>query len=240
MRDAAEKLREAGVDTRTLVIHATAPIFRLRVPANEAVARWHQLVSVRDRTQLHPVLLGTEADVREAQPLMDQMAAADVKPILEAASSIDGARLLAQGVVERDPELDPLDESGVDDPQPAADLSITDRISPLVMVLLPTSDPWKAVAHLCAAGGSGWTTPEHVAVHKHWFETHGAELLSFHVRDGYLELRAGRPPSGRDQALALAREHYAYASWLIDGGHLTLGQLAGSLRHSQFWHLSWP
>ena len=70
-----------------------------------------------------------------------------------------------------------------------------------------------------------------------WFERYGAELVG--IDGDTLNLRVQRRPTGRDEALALAREQYHYCPDLVDQGVGTISALASELMASDWWFLWW-
>jgi hypothetical protein len=70
-----------------------------------------------------------------------------------------------------------------------------------------------------------------------WHDRYGAELVSMGADT--VELRVTRRPASRDEALALAREHYAYCSDTVDQGTQDLATLAAMLMASDWWFFWW-
>jgi hypothetical protein len=54
-----------------------------------------------------------------------------------------------------------------------------------------------------------------------------------------VELRVRRRPGSRDEALALAREHYAYCNDTVDQGTKDMATLAANLMGSDWWFFWW-
>jgi hypothetical protein len=77
----------------------------------------------------------------------------------------------------------------------------------------------------------------HVAMLRSWHERYGAELVSMGADT--VELRVKQRPGTRDEALALAREHYAYCNDTVDQGTNDLATLAAILMVSDWWFFWW-
>jgi hypothetical protein len=54
-----------------------------------------------------------------------------------------------------------------------------------------------------------------------------------------VDLRVARRPDTREQALELAREHYAYCNDIVDQGEGTLSPLAACLIADERWNFWW-
>jgi hypothetical protein len=108
------------------------------------------------------------------------------------------------------------------------------------IVKVPTPHSYEAPAYI---GFGGWndcpTDEEHVAVLKYWHDRYGAELFA-QGRD-MLECIVERPPTTREEALALAWEQLSYAFGSL--GEFGIGQtpqdLAAALLNSRHWIFWW-
>lgn len=115
-----------------------------------------------------------------------------------------------------------------------------ERVLPEVAIaLLPIADPAEAPASLAFGNWAGCPEPTvHVAVLTRWRERWGAEVIA--IGEDRIELRVARPPDAPEAALALAREHAAYAPALIGGGTRTLAALAAERLGARSWSFRWP
>ncbi|MBV9993451.1 MAG: DUF4253 domain-containing protein [Alphaproteobacteria bacterium] len=103
------------------------------------------------------------------------------------------------------------------------------------IVLLPAGDWTEAPALLNWGGWNGCPPPEyHVAALRSWRQRYGAELVG--MGGDALNLTVARRPLSRDEALALAREHYLYCSDAVDQ---TLRPLALHLMSDDWWSFWW-
>lgn len=111
----------------------------------------------------------------------------------------------------------------------------------LFIAKVPASRSYEALAHI---GFGGWndcpTDEEHVAVLRYWHERHGANLIA--IGGDMIECTVDRPPSTREQALDLAREHLIYAPGTL-GEFAAQGssvpELAATLLNSRHWLFWW-
>lgn len=106
------------------------------------------------------------------------------------------------------------------------------------LLLLPTDEGAAVPAYL---DWGGWNTcpptEYHVAALRAWRQRYGAELVG--LSGDVMNLRVARRPTTRDEALALAREHYTYCNDIVDQGPGTLAPLAASLMASDWWYFWW-
>ena len=108
----------------------------------------------------------------------------------------------------------------------------------VTILRLPVSDGSEVPALLRWGGWNACPPPEyHVAALRSWRERYGAELVAMGFDT--LELRVRRRPQGRDEALGLARELYAYCPDLVDQGYGTLAPLAANLMADDWWSFWW-
>ncbi len=111
-------------------------------------------------------------------------------------------------------------------------------LSTVYLTVLPTEDWTTIPAYMNWGDWNENPSPEyHVAALRSWRDRYGAELaaLSFDV----LNLRVTRKPQSREEALALAREHYAYCNDIVDQGVETLNHLAKDLMENDWWYFWW-
>jgi hypothetical protein len=104
------------------------------------------------------------------------------------------------------------------------------------LALIPTQD-WTEIPAYLRAGG--WNSvPESdflVSALRSWRDRFGAELVGY--SHDTMNIRVQRPPSSREEALELAREHYLFCSDALN--EVTLKELAALLIESDWWHFWW-
>lgn len=102
----------------------------------------------------------------------------------------------------------------------------------------PTLNGWEVPAYLSWGGWNANPGPEvHVAALKVWNERFGAELVG--ISSDVMNIRVSRLPEGREEAMALAREQYAYCEDIVDQGVETISNLAASLSAAKWWYFWW-
>jgi hypothetical protein len=106
------------------------------------------------------------------------------------------------------------------------------------LLLLPSTIPWHVPALLRLGGSRQCPQTEiHVAVLKSWNQRYGAEIVS--ASSNVVEMRVGRPPKTRDEALKLAREQAVYCGDLVHGKYGSLSALAATLIDAPLWSFTW-
>jgi hypothetical protein len=106
------------------------------------------------------------------------------------------------------------------------------------ILVVPTPNGFEVPAHLRYGAWNECPPSEyHVAMLRSWHDRYGAELISMGADT--VELRVKRRPTSRDEALALAREHYAYCNDTVDQGTQDLATLAAMLMTSDWWFFWW-
>jgi len=143
--------------------------------------------------------------------------------------------LLAGCEGETGPELGDWPQSAPGSPG----LTVAGQPSVKVYIALIPTDDWTTVpAHLNWGGWNANPSPEyHVAALRSWREHHGAELIG--LSGDVMNLRIARAPKTRTEALALAKEHYAYCNDIVDQGLETLSNLAAYLMEADWWFFWW-
>ncbi|MEM9496172.1 MAG: DUF4253 domain-containing protein [Pseudomonadota bacterium] len=106
------------------------------------------------------------------------------------------------------------------------------------IVLIPTDDWTEAPAYLRWGNWNDNPPPEyHVAALRSWRDRYGAELVG--LSHDVMNIRVVNKPGTRDEAVELAREHYAYCSDIVDQGTGTFAPLAASLKANKWWYFWW-
>ncbi len=113
----------------------------------------------------------------------------------------------------------------------------TKRASEVIIVKIPTDNPWEVFAWLPFGGWNECPEPEvMISVGKYWYEKFGAvpAVISHDV----LEF-AAMPVRDRSAAIGLALEQYAFCNDIIDQGFQELSVLADTLTKSSVWYFWW-
>jgi hypothetical protein len=112
------------------------------------------------------------------------------------------------------------------------------RTKEAAVVLVPAAESWHVPAYLDIGGWNACpSSEEHVAIWSYWNRRYDAEAMT--VTQDVVEMRVGRPPLTRDDAIALAREHYIFCEDIVDQGTETIDRLAASLLDSRVWFFWW-
>jgi Domain of unknown function (DUF4253) len=108
----------------------------------------------------------------------------------------------------------------------------------IYIALIPTDDWTTIPAYMRFGDWNDCPSPEyHVAAMRHWRDRYGVELVG--MAFDTLNLTVARPPSTREDAMALAREQYIYCSDIIEQGTQTFSGLAATLLGSDWWFFWW-
>jgi hypothetical protein len=108
----------------------------------------------------------------------------------------------------------------------------------IYIALIPTKDWTEVPAYMRWGGWNACPQPEfHVAALRSWRDRYDVELVGMSFST--LNLLARRPPATREEALALAREQYAYCPDNIDQGVGTYSALAADLMANDWWYFWW-
>ena len=116
---------------------------------------------------------------------------------------------------------------------------LTEKPAPKVDIALIPPDDWTHIpAYLRWGNWNDCPPPEmHVAALRSWRDRYGIELVG--LSSDTMNLRATTRPATRPEALALAREQYAYCTDIIDQGVQTYSTLAASLSSDDWWYFWW-
>ncbi len=106
------------------------------------------------------------------------------------------------------------------------------------IAILPTAEASQAPALLQFGGWNANPPPEHhVAALRSWAERYGAVPVV--ISGDVIELRVSRSPATRDEALALAIEHFRYCEDVVTQGVGTVSALAAALMGGDHWYFWW-
>jgi hypothetical protein len=129
------------------------------------------------------------------------------------------------------------------EPSPWPGLSVAndnngEPLAEVNIAIIPTGDWTTVPAYLRWGNWNACPAPEyHVAALRSWRERYGVELVG--MRFDVMNLTTAKGPNTRQEALALAREQYAYCADIIDQGTGTFSGLAATLMASNWWYFWW-
>jgi Domain of unknown function (DUF4253) len=221
-------------------------IYSAEVPASESAAAWRRSRESARGLGYWPVIFGGQKDANNFKMLLTSPNRVPAAQILEDSAKLDATAVLAA----RFKKSRQLREDRAHGPWPGAPVpsaqfhlptrsSKSDDPDPLITIgLVPTDDPCVVPA---VTGFGGWNecpkASEHVALHRHWQRTYGAELACM-SRD-IIEMSAGRRPSTQKEAIALATEQFLYCPDIVEQGTRTIETLAACLMASELWFFWW-
>lgn len=218
------------------------------------VELWRMVRGVHQHTGLWPFLLTAGADML---PDLVHFAAgeADLGELArgEALDSDDVLREMAAMAAGEDEDDDEagefegeLDESTYDKEVRAVRPAVLDdvdgrlqRDQPHRLALIEAAHGWEIPARLAWSGAANYdlSGAHHLAVLRRWGQRYGAELLTLGFDT--IELLVDRPPAAKDEALAVAREQFAYCPDIVWQGLETIGALAATQARSRLWYFWW-
>ena len=186
-----------------------------------------------ERPGFLPVALGDDAELDAAKETWD----ADERTPEQIVAAAARQRPLSADLEDRrrDPDED-LEVGNWPDTLPTyvERLHQFEALDSVHVVLLPAAEPAEAVAYLKFGDFNGAPTPErHVAVHRIWQAAYGARLVA--CTHDTLTLRVDHGPATPEEALALAREVYAYADFDLND----YSELAADLMVTKLWVFWW-
>ncbi|UNK16343.1 DUF4253 domain-containing protein [Paenibacillus sp. N3/727] len=107
----------------------------------------------------------------------------------------------------------------------------------LIVLILPQESGYEAPLWIPMGGFNECPFPVHQSVViKHWQEEHGIKLLA--VSDDIWVMQTGKPPQTFEEALKLAKEHFIFCSYVLEG-HDSLGDYADYLMKHDVWYFWW-
>ncbi len=115
-----------------------------------------------------------------------------------------------------------------------------DEIQETILFEIPVANPWEVIAWVPMGGWNDCPpADEMMEVCKYWYEKYQAvpAVISHDVMEFYV----GREIEAEDEAMELAKEHYAFCPDRVDQGTETgtIGEVAGSLMQSKVWYFWW-
>jgi Domain of unknown function (DUF4253) len=223
------------------------PIFAFWTPGKDAIEWWRAL-RVHAPSLGHPLLLGSDEDLGRLRDSMNG-GPRDVGLVdaFDPAVWFAGRRTAAYEGME--PEERAQYEESIHGPRPTKpspsnsfvvpfDMKTHEPVERMWIALMPMGESWEAAA---AIGFGAWnecpTPEEHVIVMRYWFERWGAEPIA--ITSDTVEMLVGKPPTSRDEALALAHEHLAYCEDIVTQGVGTIEALAATLLEGHTWFFWW-
>lgn len=239
VRALLERATLGSVRVVRLFDRASTPIYAIMVPGSDAIGLSDRLRHIEHASHL-PLVLGDDWDLR-AHEDATRTTTDPPHAIVERARTFDldawiARRLEGHGALLQHTPAEAWTPRGEERERfrlvrdPALDLP---RPS-VAIALVPTRASAETPAWLAFGNWRGCPEPTvHVAMLHRWHERYGAEVIG--IGRDTIELRVPRPPVEREGAIALAREHVAYAPSLLAGGARSLDDIAASLAGARMW-----
>lgn len=220
-----------------------------------AFSRWRQLRSLMSQTGYWPVILGPQFELESVRQNVASIqfdgwyGSRSIKEILEESQTIDVARWVKEGDVERAlegyaQERERLTQQGVDveeDPwirDPLEDF-LQELSGMVFLALCPTNNCWEVPAFFRFGDFNECPQPStHASVMRYWSEKYGMDLVMM-SRCDWLAFVA-HPPQERADALVLALEHIEYCpEFIAEKWEGNIEALASWLLHASYWSFWW-
>ncbi|HEV2947682.1 MAG TPA: DUF4253 domain-containing protein [Gemmataceae bacterium] len=256
-------LKATGIDATSLGVLCQTPeerLYGLTVRGSEAISVWTALRENLHRIDHWPILVGQDEDTNNLRERVRSRLSVN----LQSADAIDPEDWFEQrhqqfieeieefGYREKNSSSEdegklfygiprgPWPEGKPANPEFRIPLSLV-KGKPLPkvhLVFVPTLVSWHVPAHLRFGGWNECPSDEeHAAIMKYWHEHFGAEVVG--ITNDVVEMLVKRPPSTKNEALALAREQYLYCQDIVEQGTETLEALAWTLLGGRVWYFWW-
>lgn len=250
-----DRLPEEGLSEADELMVETLPFERLTVSGNEAMDAWTRH---REQGRAYPVIVGDDESLARVAENWSFDDRSPEEIIGLADGLVHPAGLVAHRQAQDEAAREYLEKAGEDvdedyvapvgdwpeeadaspGPTVVRDIRTGDPLERVHLLLVPTQDGANVPAHLRWGNWNEVPPAEyHVAALRSWRERYGAELVV--LTGDVMELRVQRRPSTRDEALELAREHYAFCADIVDQGTEDLATLAAVLMVSDWWYFWW-
>lgn len=231
------------------------PGYRIEaVHGGRALARWEEL---RAAGEGYPVIIGDAEVLNTVLEMVVDHDSPQIADTLAKAESLvweqalmDRKRRTREALAEEHASGEiadiPQPETGRWPARPEADTAPTTPFDPLTgapydpcyILVVPAGHGWEVPAYTAWGAWNECPPPElHIAALRSWHERFGAELVGMSA--DVLDVRVTRRPATREEALALASEHFEYCPDIVWQGSETLAPLAATYMVSDFWYFWW-
>ncbi|MEM8697217.1 MAG: DUF4253 domain-containing protein [Pseudomonadota bacterium] len=252
-----QRLPEEGLSESDRFLTEHLPFERVSVAGWAAPERWEK---IRRNEAVYPIIVGPDEElirIAEHFSLMSE----SVEEILERAAKLqhpasmhelrakelqmEKEYLASSGITEDETAFQPPEGTWPDE-RPEAQIGpvivsnlLDGKFHDRVHILkIPTKLGHEVSAYLrCGGWNDCPDAAYHVAAIRSWEERYGAELVA--VSGDVVELKVKNRPESNEEAMTLAREHYAFCSDVVDQGTETIANLAAILMESDWWYFWW-
>lgn len=163
---------------------------------------------------------------------------------IKKSETIDSIAYIETRIHEAMPEVaDTYDIYGVFDKQKSnnqfcTDFSTRKPYSLIILLKVPTTNPWELAAWIPMGGWNDCPMPEEqITVFRRWYENYGAFPAVVH--GDIWELYVEHPVKSETDAKSLALEQFGFCPDIVLQGCETVNRLAGSLIDSSVWFFWW-
>lgn len=246
-------LEQASVVVQSMIRQVNCPyrIFSGQTTLDEIMEEYGKAVEKGKSEGYIPVLVPEDEYLDEYFGILNDEDGYTVEGALS--GTVDnGEKILAERLKEyTDPEDDELEALDMD--EFTGEIADGEEIRTLTAMLkydeegvketvlfeIPTQNPWEVVAYVPFGGWNDCpSVTEMAAVCKYWFEKYGAVPAA--ITHDTLEFILPKPVP-EEEALEVAREHFAFCSDRVDQctSTGTLGEVADCIRQSKIWYFWW-
>jgi len=221
-------------------------IYGFTCTGDNSVPVWKKLTGAVERTGCRPIVLGVDNDLSFHQELIEEFVD-DSSPTVDAVIA-EGEALSPEAYLKSlaDNWIDGGDFDiaiyhgpwpGPEEQQDFYSTTLSD--APIVHIgMVPTTTPWHIPAYLHFGGWNDCPrTAGHVSLFKRWFELYGA--LPVNMTHDVLEVYVARPITSKEEAIAVAEEHFWYCPDNVMQGVNTIEALAALLLNASQWYFWW-
>jgi hypothetical protein len=222
----------------------TFPFKVHQVPGSEALAKLTELETAGEGFL---VILGDAEKFERVAETFEMNDAQSTEALIDLARGIDAARWFEERHAS-DPEYYEIEEAEwpdtdsdpgtVEDLTSHRDLLTGALLSNVHIAMIPAAEAWMVPCYLRIGGWNECpNAEEHAAIFKYWGEKYGARVVC--IGDDVIEMIVTRPPTTREDALALAKEQYLYCADIVQQGTESIEVLAAGLLNSRVWYFWW-
>lgn len=217
--------------------------FVIKVAARNAVSEWTKARSVVEKTGYWPIITDDVEQLIETFELdLWEEDAQDAEQIVKLSESINAQKYLAEkyknNLKEYDIEEGEWPKHVPLDIRQSPRMVLTDNS--ISILFCSANDSWRVPAALRWGSAIDGMMPHyHTAFLKHWFEKYGAELVCANL--SVMEFKVAKPPEAKSDAMALAKEQFAYCPEIVTQRETsqTIAAHAAELYKNPRWCFTW-
>lgn len=222
-------------------------VFPAGTPYKEIMDEYKRRLILGAQNGFTPVLIPTDDDTLTENITILNDEGYSIRKSIESASAEEGREYLSKRY--RETLADRGDEESlVGDFDGEAEMLYNfkaftdysgDKTKEVALFYIPTAHPWELSAYVPFGGFNECPDPKTmVSVCKYWYEKY--EAIPTTISGDIMEFTVNRPAE-KEEAINLAKEHYAFCPDRVDQGTLTytLSELADTLSFADMWYFWW-